>query len=474
MSGVVGRFRSFRRALSIDSDNENEDNHDSSSLIGKSVNFLSKHSHSNQPVINTPSQQQRDVKYKILLVIDDHENHWKRFFKGHTLDIGDTVYDIRVEQATFNELQVNSSSEKGASVSMKVVRNGSVVARSFKPDFLLVREYIQGPDRLSNYKSLLLGLMHGLVPSVNSLTSAYNFLDKPVIYAELLKIQQRLGSEKFPLIQQNFYQSHNEMLLPPALPVVVKVGSANSGYGKVCVASARGFQDVASLVAMTDNYACSEPFLEGKFDLRIQKIGQRYKVFKRKSLSESWKTNTGASAVEEIALTERYKTWVDECSCLFGGLDIICVEAIHTIDDREFIVEVNNICSSICPDKKEDDMKSITNVVLRRMEENLLNQSDIYHAPSPVMGNSLTDAIQLISGPPSPCNGSLHQQNRLDIINLKHRPESAPLNERSTIGNTYQKTNGVMSSTCSLNETEKQPTNRKSSLSGRFFSALND
>lgn len=49
---------------------------------------------------------------------------------------------------------------------------------------------------------------------------------------------------------------------------------------QVCVASPRGFQDVASLVAMTDKYATSEAFLEGKFDLRILKIGQRYKVFK--------------------------------------------------------------------------------------------------------------------------------------------------------------------------------------------------
>ena len=54
----------------------------------------------------------------------------------------------------------------------------------------------------------------------------------------------------------------------------------NSCNKKVCVASPRGFQDVASLVSLTNTYAVSESFLDGKFDLRIYKFGQRYKVYK--------------------------------------------------------------------------------------------------------------------------------------------------------------------------------------------------
>jgi len=36
----------------------------------------------------------------------------------------------------------------------------------------------------------------------------------------------------------------------------------------------------------------------------------------------------------------RYKNWADECAGLFDGLDILCVEIIHTKDDKEYIIEV--------------------------------------------------------------------------------------------------------------------------------------
>lgn len=51
------------------------------------------------------------------------------------------------------------------------------IRRSFKPDFVLVRQFVA--DANENWKSIILGLHYGGVPSLNSMYSIYNFLDKP-------------------------------------------------------------------------------------------------------------------------------------------------------------------------------------------------------------------------------------------------------------------------------------------------------
>lgn len=83
--------------------------------------------------------------------------------------------------------------------------------------------------------------MHSNIPGVNSTLSgtrvkltinytyssyifvAYMCLERPLVYGALASIQKRLGKDKFPLIEQNYYSSFRDLLFTPDFPVVVKV-----------------------------------------------------------------------------------------------------------------------------------------------------------------------------------------------------------------------------------------------------------
>lgn len=54
-----------------------------------------------------------------------------------------------------------------------IVKSSIPRSRSFKPDFLLVRQNLR--DASEDYRNLLLGFKYGDVPAVNSLDSVYNF-----------------------------------------------------------------------------------------------------------------------------------------------------------------------------------------------------------------------------------------------------------------------------------------------------------
>ncbi|CAB0035534.1 unnamed protein product [Trichogramma brassicae] len=303
----------------------------------------------------------------ILLVIDDQNTDWSKYFRGRRLH---NDYDIRVEQAEFRELTLTAS-EAGCTVSMAVVRNGSKVMRSFKPDFVLIRQNLR--DAGEDNKNLLLGLMYGGVPSVNNLQAIYNF---QVSLAWLL--ESRVDSIQYSVL------------------LIIFAHSDRTSHG-------------SSLNLSVFNDVLDERHFPLSSKLTTHIIGKW-----RKSITGNWKSNTGSAMLEQLPVSDKHRGWVDQVCQLFGGLDICAIELLVGKDGREYIIEVNDSALSLMGDTQEEDRRHIAELVAAKMQAycrppSQLTKTNSRGSMSSTSGlSSPTEERGPPLGPPPPAPPSSH------------------------------------------------------------------
>eukprot|EP01080_Neovahlkampfia_damariscottae_P011477 gene11477-4641_t len=188
--------------------------------------------------------------------------------------------------------------------------------------------------------------------------SIVSMQERPVMMAELYRLKKQHGSEKFPVIDQMYFNNKDIIKKPIYDKCVLKLGPGHAGYGKIKVNSTQQFDDATSIIQLYQDYFTAEPFIDYKYDLRIQKIGDRFRGFKRESTIGSWKANVGVPKVEDFNLEKKYILYIEEASKLFGGLDICALDVLGDVNGNEFILELNDTAIGLNPKYAKEDRKN--------------------------------------------------------------------------------------------------------------------
>jgi hypothetical protein len=327
-------------------------------------------------VEEVPSKPSRTLN---LLIMDGDETHdWVSMFKGFRLSDHSAIH---VYQASWMEMTITTYKETGCIVCVAPIRESSGNIKrprtaNFTPHLVLVRNQVRGPYPSQDKKNLLFGLMYADVPAINSLTSLYQDLERSVMFAELAKIERRLGHDKFPLIDQTYYGSASDMVIAPSFPCVVKVSHAHAGMGKIQIKDSTEFRDISTVLALHSDYATAEPYIEPEWGLRVQKIGPHYRVMKKIMTGSGWKSHFGGSMLTEIELTPEYKLWADECSKMYGGMDLLAVDAIRGKDGKDYIIEVNGSAIGLLAERWVEDSEYVRDLVLEKLESHYVKSQE--------------------------------------------------------------------------------------------------
>eukprot|EP01117_Protostelium_nocturnum_P012084 TRINITY_DN4426_c0_g1_i3.p1 TRINITY_DN4426_c0_g1~~TRINITY_DN4426_c0_g1_i3.p1 ORF type:complete len:340 (-),score=110.95 TRINITY_DN4426_c0_g1_i3:188-1207(-) len=334
---------------------------------------------------------------KIVLCID-YGTNWTPQFAKRTLSNGEK---IQIEQAEWKDISIVSSTQNGLVVHLKAMDNPWPFTNTKEErtlnhvDLVLVRNF---PTDLHNndFKSIVMGFMVAGIPCVNSFHSIFMSMNRVVLQGELKRAtdvaRRRMESEghKNPpvsVVPMTYFpnKSHleNSLTLPGRrdrefnYPSVIKVGNTHAGYGKMRVTNKSDHLDLSSILALNNDYYTVEPLVSYQFEYRIQKIGNNIRCFRRNNTNREnvdkneWKNNWGNLAFEDHPTEEFHRIWIEECSKIFGGMDICALDVLHSETEGEIALELNDTACGLMFQHEQEDIGHIRDLLIERLESQI-------------------------------------------------------------------------------------------------------
>jgi hypothetical protein len=341
--------------------------------------------------VNTSTKTNEITKEKVnVLIIDSAKNavHWKDLFTDWNQNVPDHPlhYNIDITEwsGIVNVTSYNEYNRKEKKPKLKCICTlkdpQTNACRHFEPHYVIVRKLVCGMKITENYTNTLLAFMYARVPSMNSFHSIYMNIQRPIVHAELTRLRDLHGFDQFPVIDQYMFTDPREILFTPnpiqnpsekdekkCQEVVIKVGTAEAGYGKMKLATdSTNIKDFGQTIARYGEFLTVEPFVSHKeLDIRVQMIGKDHiRVYERRAAN--WKGNQGSCVLKEIPVTERFRKWAIWCSELFGGMTILTVDAVGVGDDL-YILEINDTASGFARENEMEDRKILCNLCVAEM-----------------------------------------------------------------------------------------------------------
>ena len=309
----------------------------------------------------TNSGEEQKQPKEVLVVGGDPSVEWARYFEGRAMVDGTPV---NVTQCPWDSITLTCYSEGERSTAV-VALPSKYKKQPFQPDLVLVRSAVRASAPI-DHRNILLGFAFAGVPCVNTAESLYRCQEKPLVYAALRAVRDRLGKDRFPLIDQTYYPSWRSMTFPGDLPVIAKVSTVHAGLGKMKIDTAQQYLDLRSVVAMSTHYLTTEPCIDWDYDFRLQKIGPHVRGFRR--TSDNWKGQGMGSRDADHPVSDLQRLWLDEVSAELG-MDILTIDGVHDKKTgKDYIVEVNDSAISLNERHRDEDFGYMVDLVMSKLE----------------------------------------------------------------------------------------------------------